>query len=1045
MSCIDEETLGAFVEGNLDAQRRVEVMEHLETCRPCTVAAGLAAESLREEGTAPQRSLAPWWLAAAAVLATALLGMALFRERIFGSPMRTLVAAAPADHRLLEPRLTGGFAYAEYRGPARDVAPSKSDPERLKLQGAAGQVLDRSRRDPSAETAHAAGVALLLIDDPAQAIERLRAAAGDDAPDDAPDDANVWSDLAAAYYASARPSLDPQALAAADRALAIDAGMAEALFNRALVLERMGLLAEARKAWERYLEADPSSPWASEARAHLARLGAHDSSFQRDLPRLSAEELVARYPQEARTWGEGPFLAQWAEGNAESLARARAIGDALAKRSNETLLRDAVAAIDHARDPRPLIEGHLAYRDGRIAYSRRELVPAQEKLQRAADALMRGGSPMALAARYFAANVVYDLNRPEESFAELTRILAVTPQSHRALRAQILWQRALCSSTLAHWSRSVEDGEEARKTFDALGEESNRAFVDVIVAQALAFSEDDDRAWERRSAAFAVFSRIANGERLAACLGAAIYSEVHDGHLAAARALADIQVAAAQQVPNRGLLAAALLQRALIRHRAGEGQAMLDVAAARAITPHTGDSARIGAETDFAEGVIARGSDPRRAIVLLTRSADFARAAFPPYLPAALLERGRAYRDLGDLDRAWTDLTGGIDDLEARRDPRASNELDTSGLFDDEQNLFSAAVGVALQRGDTAAAFAYADRALQHALRSRFPAARRAPGIEPPDRGQALVQIHLDGEAVHLFCVTPDGITTARGGEAGRIRGDVRALAGNRRDFDTPAASLYGSLIAPIRDSLAGARSLVIVSDPRLGFIPFAALFDAGTKRYLVEDFEIAGRPASGVPLQQRAAVSADAPALVISDPAGTPLPGAAREGRAVAENYRTVETLAGPSATTAAVLRGLATHRVVHYAGHAAAEERVAGAMLLADGRLYASDIARLDLGTLDLVVLAACRSSRAAHEVVPRDLATAFLVAGARNVVATGWEIDDETSVDLFSQLHRAVSAGERVAAALRHVQLAAIRAHQPPAAWGAITILSVERSQS
>ena len=42
MSCIDEETLGAFVEGNLDAQRRGEVMEHLETCRPCTVAAGLA-------------------------------------------------------------------------------------------------------------------------------------------------------------------------------------------------------------------------------------------------------------------------------------------------------------------------------------------------------------------------------------------------------------------------------------------------------------------------------------------------------------------------------------------------------------------------------------------------------------------------------------------------------------------------------------------------------------------------------------------------------------------------------------------------------------------------------------------------------------------------------------------------------------------------------------------------------------------------------------------------------------------------------------------
>ncbi|MEA2488372.1 MAG: hypothetical protein QOH21_164, partial [Acidobacteriota bacterium] len=80
-----------------------------------------------------------------------------------------------------------------------------------------------------------------------------------------------------------------------------------------------------------------------------------------------------------------------------------------------------------------------------------------------------------------------------------------------------------------------------------------------------------------------------------------------------------------------------------------------------------------------------------------------------------------------------------------------------------------------------------------------------------------------------------------------------------------------------------------------------------------------------------------------------------------------------------------------------------------------------------------------------VPRELATAFVVAGARNVVGTGWEIDDETSVAMFSQLHRAVSAGVPVASALREVQRAAIRAHQPAAAWGAIVILSVERSQS
>ncbi|HVR39670.1 MAG TPA: tetratricopeptide repeat protein, partial [Thermoanaerobaculia bacterium] len=498
MSCIDEEILGAFVEGTLDAERRREVMEHLDTCEACTIAAGMAAEALREEAPAVVKpSSRAWWFAAAAVLATILLGIALLRP---SSPMQKLVAAVPADRREVEARLSGGFAWAEFRGPARDESPTKSDPSRLKLQGAAGDVLARAAKDSSRETKHAAGIALMLVDDAPKSIETLRAIASDDA--------KIWSDLAAAHFATGRASQYPQALAAADRALSIDARLPEALFNRALVLERMGLLAEARKAWQRYLEIDPSSPWANEARAHLARLNAEHSSFEHDLPRLSALELVAKYPQQARTWGEGPFLAEWAErGDAKKLTLARDIGDALAKRSNETLLRDAVAAIDHAADSRALVEGHLAYRDGRIAYSRRDLAKAVTELAHAADALSRGGSPMALAARYFAANVVYDLNRPEDAFEQLTSLLATTPSSYRALRAQMFWQRALCSSTLSHWSEAVADAEQARATFESLGEDSNRAFVDVIIAEALEASEEIDRAWERRASAFEIFSR----------------------------------------------------------------------------------------------------------------------------------------------------------------------------------------------------------------------------------------------------------------------------------------------------------------------------------------------------------------------------------------------------------------------------------------------------------------------------------------------------------------------------------------------------------
>src|SRR6185369_2246867 len=101
--------------------------------------------------------------------------------------------------------------------------------------------IDRADHDRSPRAQHAAGVATLLADDPIKAIDRLH-----EASERAPNDARMASDLAAAQLAAAeslgRASLYPEALASADRALRIDANLSEALFNRALILERLGLI-----------------------------------------------------------------------------------------------------------------------------------------------------------------------------------------------------------------------------------------------------------------------------------------------------------------------------------------------------------------------------------------------------------------------------------------------------------------------------------------------------------------------------------------------------------------------------------------------------------------------------------------------------------------------------------------------------------------------------------------------------------------------------------------------------------------------------------
>ena len=266
--CPADETLALFAAGDLDAGTRAEVLDHVERCRECLSAVLSATAHLQEEAALQRTPAQPrWWMgiAAAALLAVIIFPLARNHPPSIGN----LVSLAPSSERVLEPRLSGGFAWAPYHGPARSSDPAP-DVSRLKLGGAAGAVIERAESDPGADAQHAAGVAMVLVDKPQQAVARLESVARTS------NDAKTWSDLAAAQYQAAvqlrQPALLPHALASADHALRENAGLAEALFNRALILERMERTADARAAWQQYLAADSTSRWAQEARERLASL-----------------------------------------------------------------------------------------------------------------------------------------------------------------------------------------------------------------------------------------------------------------------------------------------------------------------------------------------------------------------------------------------------------------------------------------------------------------------------------------------------------------------------------------------------------------------------------------------------------------------------------------------------------------------------------------------------------------------------------------------------------------------------------------------------
>jgi len=267
----DPETLAAFAEGRLNAANRDAVIAHIDGCDDCMSDVALAMPAAGAEAERQRFGRPTWLLAVAAAIVLAVALPAVWHLARRGSPTDELVALAPRSARIVEPRLTGGFPWAGYHGPVR-ASGGSTDAERLRLGGAAGELIEKAERDHSADAQHAAGVAMVLVDKPDEAIAKLETAARTS------HDAKTWSDLAAARYVAAvqfrRPSLYPEALAASDDALRIDARLPEALFNRALILENMGLVSEARKAWQRYLDVDPGSQWANEARSHLSELPA---------------------------------------------------------------------------------------------------------------------------------------------------------------------------------------------------------------------------------------------------------------------------------------------------------------------------------------------------------------------------------------------------------------------------------------------------------------------------------------------------------------------------------------------------------------------------------------------------------------------------------------------------------------------------------------------------------------------------------------------------------------------------------------------------
>ncbi|HKI06078.1 MAG TPA: CHAT domain-containing protein [Thermoanaerobaculia bacterium] len=273
---------------------------------------------------------------------------------------------------------------------------------------------------------------------------------------------------------------------------------------------------------------------------------------------------------------------------------------------------------------------------------------------------------------------------------------------------------------------------------------------------------------------------------------------------------------------------------------------------------------------------------------------------------------------------------------------------------------------------------------------------------------------------------------------------EFRSLIESRQPFRAQAAALYRDLLAPLASHIRH-RNVVIVPHGVLHFLPFAALWEEKGRRYLGDTYTLSFSPSATALKFARARTAVPAgPVLIAGDPDGS-LPYAAEEARAVARLYG-AEPLVGSAATEGAVAARAGEAGILHLAAHATLNpvNPLFTRVELApdeghDGSLEMHEVFGLDLSKTGLVVLSACGTQMgrlsAGDEI--EGLTRAFLYAGTPAVMASLWNVDDESTALLMERFYTHLRKGKERAEALRRAQAETRRKFPHPYHWAAFVL--------
>lgn len=1007
----------------------------------------------------------------------------------------------PADLRSQLIEEVGPIRPFEARLAGLDPAPSATRPRALssELQQIFRKIQWEAVRAPSPDALGARALAKLILQPDSAAQLGSVLADLEQATSRSSTGARLWSDLAAAYLASADRGDAwnyPRALEAASRAVQIDGDLVEARFNLALALEKNLLYEDAWGAWAKYRDWESDPFWLSEAYNHLNRLErpSRAEAWVALRPGLAAavlrgdrgtvDRVVKKFPFRARRYAEDELLPAWAnafqEGRTEEAERdlviARSIGTALAAIVGEHLVADSVAVIhrlSRAPDQGPtaaLATAYLAYVEGRSLCGENQGFRGSMLLEGAQSAFRKAGSPEVSWIDYHLAVCAYQQGHYRKAIERLERLLRELGERYPSLIGRAHWMIGLSHLRLAEPGPMLKSYKSAMEIFEQTDAAQEVGGICNLLGEAYSYLGDRRQAWRYFHRARAVARQEGDLRRLYATADQEADLAAKEGlYLASLRFRNEVLRLALSEPDPAGRTHAFLRRAETWSLLDQQDRAQRDLQMARRsweLIPDEGERRLRNADLSMAEGRLLASDHPLKALSHFGRALEVHRADDNRYaLVGAYLEEAKALLKVGRAHSAELDLRAGIREFERQRSQVHDEELRIV-YFDQARELFDLLIGLQVDRpGGEAEAFEMAERQRARVLLDRLASGPRAEPLSlgeirrrlPPDvaivtyaslSDRLLIWIVRRDEDPHLISLPVPERALAK--LVSRLGADLEGWTrGTRIEL------LSSQIFEPVRPYLRPGDRLVFIPDKSLHAVPFCALRSPGGHA-LVEDYASVVAPSASLAVKTSKIHGGTMNILVIADPdfdtrhfpGLSRLSGARKEAGAIQALFGTDATLlTGAGATREAFKREAGYRAFLHFGTHAMLnpDHPYLSRLLLAPagpddpGTLDATEIQSLALSRMRVVSLAACRTGagKLSSEGV-LSLGRAFLAAGVPVVLASLRDLNDTTAAPISTGFFRRLRQGDPPAEALRQTQLDAARNGIETSEWASFQIL-------